>query len=166
MARKSKPTQTTATTAPASGPKDLATIVADVAVYPIEAYEFVQHGLNHAVTAVHGPLPEHLDGKVPKLDDPEVISRHVSGRQLCLGLRDFAWERWGLLARTVLGRWNITSTNDFGRIVFAMIDAGVFSKTDSDRPEDFRDVYDFATLETADVTPLPPSPLARHRPGR
>ena len=34
-------------------------------------------------------------------------------------------------------------TCDFGRIVFAMIDAGVMSKTSSDTIEDFQAVYDF-----------------------
>jgi uncharacterized repeat protein (TIGR04138 family) len=49
------------------------------------------------------------------------------------------------LARTVLVRWNVTSTYDFGRIVFAMVDSGLMQKTDDDSIEDFRNVYDFKT---------------------
>ena len=69
--------------------------------------------------------------------------RHVSGQQLCEGLREFALLEWGMLARTVLARWNISRTVDFGRIVFALIDNGWMSATDEDDLDDFRDVYDF-----------------------
>ena len=47
------------------------------------------------------------------------------------------------LARTVLARWNIRRTYDFGRIVFAMVDNGLMQKTEEDSIEDFRDVFDF-----------------------
>jgi uncharacterized repeat protein (TIGR04138 family) len=43
----------------------------------------------------------------------------------------------------VLRRWNIHSTTDFGRIVFALVDNGFLQKTEQDRIEDFRDVFDF-----------------------
>jgi len=69
----------------------------------------------------------------------------VSGAQLCEGLREFALLEWGMLAGTVLGRWNIRRTFDFGRIVFALVDNGWMSRTDDDDVEDFRDVYDFKT---------------------
>ena len=54
-----------------------------------------------------------------------------------------ALAKWGLMARTVLARWNISKTLDFGRIVFAMVDNGVMQKTDEDTLDDFRDVFDF-----------------------
>ncbi len=60
-----------------------------------------------------------------------------------MGLREFALARWGLLARTVLARWNITSTLDFGRIVFAMVEHQLLQKTDDDSLADFRQVYEF-----------------------
>ena len=69
--------------------------------------------------------------------------RHVSGQQLCLGLRDFAIERYGLLARRVLEHWNIRRTDDFGRIVYHMIEAGLMTRQDDDQIEDFFGVYDF-----------------------
>lgn len=99
------------------------------------AYDFVRRGLDHTVRMVHGDAAA---------DDPEPDeSRHVSGQQLCIGMRDYAIERYGLLARTVLRSWGITKTDDFGAIVFAMIDAGHMNKTDRDAREDFRNVYDF-----------------------
>jgi len=108
-------------------------VVETIGVYPLEAYEFVQRGLSHTVTQIHG-----------KRRDPD-ISMHVTGQQLCEGLRDFALSQWGLLARAVLARWNITSTWDFGRIVFAMVDNGLMQKTDEDTIDDFRNVFDFKT---------------------
>ena len=48
-----------------------------------------------------------------------------------------------MMASTVLESWNIHRTDDFGRIVFAMIEHGVMSKTPQDSPADFRGVFDF-----------------------
>ena len=103
------------------------------AQYPPEAFEFIQEGLSYTVKKVHGP------GTAPK------ANRHVSGQQLCEGLRELALNHWGLLAKTVLSRWNITSTLDFGRVVFALIDVGNMQRTDNDTLADFKDVIDFRT---------------------
>lgn len=70
--------------------------------------------------------------------------RHVSGPELLDAIRRFALERFGLLAADVLEEWGVRRTEDFGAIVFHLIDAEILSKTDEDRIEDFRDVYDFA----------------------
>jgi uncharacterized repeat protein (TIGR04138 family) len=69
--------------------------------------------------------------------------RHVSGRELCEGIRDLAIEKFGPLAKTVFAHWGITRTEDFGTIVFNLVDAGLMGKTDTDSIEDFRSVYDF-----------------------
>lgn len=111
--------------------KSVHQVVQDVGLYPPEAYAFIQKGLNHTVQRLHG-----------KPKDPKV-SRHVTGQDLCEGLREVALAEWGRLAFTVLRRWNITSTLDFGRMVFAMVDAGLMQKTDEDSIEDFRNVFDF-----------------------
>lgn len=100
--------------------------------YPLEAFAFVREGLNYTVDHVH--------------EDPEAVSevdRHISGQQLCIGLRDLAIDKYGLLAPVVLKHWNVRRTNDFGRIVFAMIDAGLMTKNNDDTMDDFRAVYDF-----------------------
>ena len=108
--------------------------------YPQEAFAFVQQGLAHTVKLFH------------RLEEAEIIEtgessgeHHVNGRQLCEGLGDLAVNRYGLLARTVLSRWGVHATDDFGRIVFAMIDAGLMRKSDEDRLEDFASVYEFDT---------------------
>ena len=50
---------------------------------------------------------------------------------------------FGFMAATVLESWGIRSTGDFGNIVFNLIEYNVFSKTESDRREDFTDIFDF-----------------------
>jgi uncharacterized repeat protein (TIGR04138 family) len=111
---------------------DLRDMLASAGPYPLEAFNFVREGLTYTAQQIHGE-PEAL----PELD------RHVSGQQLCLGLREYAIKRYGLLAPVVLEHWHIRRTDDFGRIVFAMIDAGLMSSTDDDTLEDFRGVFDF-----------------------
>ncbi len=106
-------------------------------IYPQSAYDFVRHGLMHTVKLVHGEQSLHLD--LP----PEDESRHVNGQQLCFGLKDFAIERYGLLAQVVLGHMHIRRTEDFGRIIFAMVEGGLMRKTEHDNFEDFQGMYDF-----------------------
>ncbi|MBL9149556.1 MAG: hypothetical protein JNM94_12775 [Phycisphaerae bacterium] len=117
---------------PESQDIDIRKVARAAGPYPVEAYAFVREGLNYTVLRVHAnaeALPEE--------------SRHVSGGQLCIGLRDFAIDRYGLLAPVVLSSWNIHRTDDFGRIVFALIDAKQMSKNANDTIEDFRSVFDF-----------------------
>jgi uncharacterized repeat protein (TIGR04138 family) len=68
---------------------------------------------------------------------------HITGQELAEACRDFALEQFGLTARIVLSYWGIQSTEDIGRIVFLLIEAGLLMKQDSDRLEDFHEVYDF-----------------------
>lgn len=117
------------------------------APYPPQAFEFVRQGLAHTVQTIHGQAASAGD-----LEPSDDEGRHVSGQQLCLGLKDYAVRRYGLLARTVLRHWSINRTEDFGRIVFAMIDAGLMRKTDEDSVQDFRDIFDF---DEAFATPEP-----------
>lgn len=112
--------------------------------YPPEAYDFVQQGLSYTVQVIHGR------GAKPR------ASRHVSGQQLCEGIREYALNQYGMLSATVLKLWNINCTLDFGRIVFALIEAGHMQKTDDDTIEDFRNVFDFKTaFETEYSIPVP-----------
>ncbi|MEM6393378.1 MAG: Minf_1886 family protein [Planctomycetota bacterium] len=114
--------------------------------YPVDAYHFVQRGLDYTVRSIHGELDEDdLEPVAPVTDDPSEHPRHVTGKQLCQGLRSYAIQEYGLLARPVLGRWRVRSCEDFGRMVFAMVDHGLMHKTDHDTIEDFRGVFDFAS---------------------
>lgn len=120
---------------PPQGPqpsdKTLLDVVEELGLYPIEAFAFVNEGLAFTAVRIHGER---------KSKDQDM---HVTGRQLSEGLRDYATLKYGMLAGTVLRRWGINATFDFGRIVYAMIDAGIMSRNESDSIEDFRNVYDF-----------------------
>ena len=100
--------------------------------YAPTAFEFVRDGLGHTVNMVHDDLAADPDDE-----------HHVNGQQLCLGLRDYAIKRYGLLARPVLNTWGVRTTEDFGRIVFTLVDSGLMRKTDDDSLEDFQGVFDF-----------------------
>jgi uncharacterized repeat protein (TIGR04138 family) len=95
------------------------------------AYEFVRLGLDHTVK-----------------------SRHVTGPELLDGLRVYALDQFGPLAKTVLNAWGILRCRDFGDIVFNLIEYNVFSKTENDRREDFADIFDF---DEAFVKPFQPA---------
>lgn len=116
--------------------------VAQQTKYPLAAFLFVQRALDFTICRQHGELPDDFfDHPATDLD---YQSRHICGRQLCHGLRDFAVKEYGLLARTVLRRWNVRTCEDFGQIVFAMVDGGLMHKTDGDTIDDFHGVFDFA----------------------
>ncbi len=112
---------------------DWRALCAKAGAYPLDAFAFVQEGLRHTV--------EQLERNDPQMSEAQ---RHVTGRELCLGLRDFAVHQYGMLARTVLERWGVRKTDDFGKIVFAMVEAGLMRARETDSAEDFRGVFDFA----------------------
>jgi uncharacterized repeat protein (TIGR04138 family) len=107
------------------------TAIANTTKYPVDAFRFVQQALDFTVRRIHGN------------ESSSDESRHVTGRDLCKGIRDYALQQYGLLALTVLSRWHIHSCEDFGHIVFAMVDAQMMRKTEEDSIRDFIDVYDF-----------------------
>ncbi|MEY2878707.1 MAG: hypothetical protein RLZZ15_1087 [Verrucomicrobiota bacterium] len=107
-----------------------------------KAYDFVRLGLDQTVK----DLKKRDAARAER-------SRHVTGPELLDGLRAYALDQYGPLARTVLEAWGVRRCRDFGAIVFNLIEYHVFSKTESDRPEDFADIYDF---EEAFVKPFLP----------
>lgn len=72
--------------------------------------------------------------------------RHLTGGELAWACRDFALEQFGMLASTVLTYWGIRTTEDFGEIVFLLIDVGLLARQPTDRIEDFEGVYEFAEV--------------------
>jgi uncharacterized repeat protein (TIGR04138 family) len=68
---------------------------------------------------------------------------HISGAELLEGIRALALSQFGLMTITVFHHWGIRSTDDFGRIVFELVENGEMRKTDRDQLSDFFDVYDF-----------------------
>lgn len=79
--------------------------------------------------------------------------RHVSGKELLEGVREYALKEFGPMTLDLLREWRIHSSEDFGNIVFNLVDHGILAKTDEDTREDFKDVYD---LEEAFRRPFLP----------
>ncbi len=92
--------------------------------YKIDAYSFVLAALNVTMEALKR-------------------NGHVSGRELISGIKDFAIREYGRMARTVFEHWGVKTTEDFGHIVFNMVEAGILGKTKSDSIDDFKDVFNF-----------------------
>lgn len=101
--------------------------------YERNAYQFVFDALQHT--------QRRLDRKGGADVDEEAA--HITGPELLDGIRSLAIDRFGLLTTTVFRRWGVRSTDDFGRIVFELVERGEMRKTDRDRLSDFFDVYDF-----------------------
>ena len=68
---------------------------------------------------------------------------HITGQELMEGVRELGLKKFGLLARSVFQHWGVRTTDDFGRIVFELIERGEMRKTDRDDLSDFCGVYDF-----------------------
>ena len=71
-------------------------------------------------------------------------TRHVTGQELLTGIRLYGIDQFGPLTAQVFEHWGIKDTEDFGHIVFKLIETRLMSKTEEDCLEDFDDVYDFA----------------------
>ena len=108
-------------------------------------------------------LSEGLQFTVKTIEEKDKARRHVTGRELALGLRTYALQQFGPMALTVLAHWGIHTTRDFGEMVFLLIEAGLFGKTDEDKIEDFDNVYTFAAAFRA---PFLPKFTAKRRPRR
>ena len=69
--------------------------------------------------------------------------RHLTGRELAVGCRGLALQRYGVLARTVLDHWGVRDSADIGEIVFTLVDVGLLASQPNDSKEDFVGVFDF-----------------------
>jgi len=100
--------------------------------YKAEAYSFVMAALHYTLKKLKRP-------------------RHLTGGELLEGIRKYSLEQFGPLTRTVFDYWGIKNTEDFGCIVFNLVDAKLLSKTEEDSLEDFKNVYDFKEAFDAKV---------------
>jgi uncharacterized repeat protein (TIGR04138 family) len=101
--------------------------------YAYQAYEFVFEALGHT---------QKLLGRVPREPGSECALHHVTGPELLEGIRDLALRQFGMMARTVFRMWGIHRTDDFGEIVFNLVESNLMSKTEEDSREDFCGVFD------------------------
>ncbi len=115
-------------------PFDWATIARGTPYAPA-AFAFVQDGLGYT-----SELFTSRDFDTYELEE---FDRHVTGQQLCMGLRDFAIDRYGMLAPVVLKSWGVHRTEDFGAIVFRMVELELLRTSPQDSEEDFRAIFQF-----------------------
>jgi len=99
--------------------------------YSLRAFGFVHEGLEFTVKKFHG------------IDKPTDELHHISGKQLCEGLAEFAADKWGRMAKVTLNQLGIKSTNDFGNIVYLMVENKWMHARPEDSIEEFNSVYDF-----------------------
>jgi uncharacterized repeat protein (TIGR04138 family) len=105
-------------------------IVAKDARYHRESYFFVREALDHT---------RKLMAKAPKKAD----ARHVTGQELLNGIREHALHQFGPMTVTVFEAWGIRRCEDFGEIVFNMVETKLLAKTEQDSRDDFKEGYHF-----------------------
>lgn len=115
--------------------------------YQPDAYFFLVEALDVTIKAIRKDQPDH--------------GRHVSGRELLEGIKGYALDEFGPLTHKVFEEWGIHATQDFGEIVFNLVEAGRLGKTDSDSREDFKDAYDFEEAFLRPFKPLDSPPSGR-----
>jgi len=97
--------------------------------YHRDGYLFVREALDHTQKTI---------GK-----DPRGRIRHITGQELLGGIREYALQQFGPMTQTVLEEWGIRCSQDFGEIVFNMVEVEWLAKTDKDSRADFAQGYDF-----------------------
>jgi uncharacterized repeat protein (TIGR04138 family) len=141
----------------------LVELLAEDPRYSFEAYQFVREALSYGQQVLgYGEERPADDDEMPANpflaalaeearqfaedddDDEPRVERHVTGQQLCEAIRQHALDQYGYMAKVVLNRWGVTSTSDFGEIVYNLIRLGWMKKSDGDRREDFDNCYDFS----------------------
>jgi uncharacterized repeat protein (TIGR04138 family) len=79
--------------------------------------------------------------------------QHVTSVELCFGLREYAlvlFDEDADEARAALKDWNIRSSEDVGKIIFAMIKSGFILPSEGDNLKDFDSIFSLDTLFTSD----------------
>lgn len=98
--------------------------------YSPEAIRFLLDGLEYAI---------ELSGR----GQLKGQARHVTGREVLLGLQRFARDLFGPLAAPVWRSWGIRQPLDWGHLVFLLVEHGILSRQDTDTIEDFRTELDY-----------------------
>jgi uncharacterized repeat protein (TIGR04138 family) len=91
--------------------------------------------------------------------------RHVAGPELLDGVRQYALREFGPMVVTVFENWGIRTSEDIGHMVFNLINAGIFGKTEEDSLEDFKNVYDFEEAFVKPFVPAKPAATKKMPPG-
>lgn len=105
--------------------------------YRPEAYDLVRQSLSHAA----------------ELFRTGEENKHVTGRELLEGFRQFTLKEFGPMSLILLHQWGVRDCLDVGHIVYNLIEAGYFGKNHNDSLEDFAGVFDFETAFTEPFLP-------------
>jgi len=97
--------------------------------YDVQAYLFLREALDYTQKIVEKKSKEEV--------------RHVSGQELLAGIRKYALEQFGPMTQMVFNAWGVGACEDFGEIVFNMVESSLLAKTTTDSREDFKNGYDF-----------------------
>lgn len=112
-----------------------------------EAVDQVTKADQRYAAEAYGFLREVLDAALKKRKkSKKEVAGHVTAEELLEAFRIHAIKEFGPMAITVLDYWGLHSCEDIGNLVFNLVEAGVFGKTDSDTMDGFRAGYDFETV--------------------
>ena len=100
--------------------------------YSMQSYQFIFAALDYTASQLGKKYNSSIEDE-----------RHVTGQELTEGIKQYAMEKFGYMARIVLEQWGITKSGDFGEIVFNLVGSGLMGKTETDSLDDFKDLYDF-----------------------
>ncbi len=112
--------------------KKLQKIIEKDSRYSMQSYQFIFEALDFTASKLGKKYNSSLEEE-----------RHVTGQELSGGIKQYALAKFGFMARIVFEQWGITSSGDFGEIVFNLVENGLMGKTKTDSIEDFKDLYDF-----------------------
>ncbi|MBE6424570.1 MAG: hypothetical protein E7029_01005 [Planctomycetaceae bacterium] len=112
--------------------------------YVLETLEFARSQLGMGCSSEYLP-PRQKPGEDEK-DEPDSNLHHITGNELCEAIRIRARWMFGYMAKTVFNQWGVHTTDDFGEIVFNMVNAGKIRTAPGDRKEDFSGIYDFQAV--------------------
>ena len=97
--------------------------------FSLRAYEFVRRSLDHALQRLG-----RTGQKKPA---------HVRGEELLESFRALALRDFGPMAKTVLNDWGISTCTEVGEVVFQLVQHGILGKSETDKIDDFQEIYTF-----------------------
>ncbi len=114
--------------------------------YVLETLDFARSQLGMGCSVPRIPSPRRRpSAHEEENDEPESNLQHITGPELCEALQIRAKWMFGFMAKVVFNQWGIYTTDDFGEIVYNMVEAGKVRVATGDRKEDFHQVFDFET---------------------
>ena len=109
--------------------------------YSPDAYQFVREAMDFTTNMFFKSSQKTL--------------HHVTAGQLLEGIKKFTVKEYGPMSMTVLNSYGIHKCEDFGHIVFNLVNKGVFGKKENDSIHDFDGGFEF---KTAFIKPFMPEP--------